>query len=158
MPIPSDYKELLKLLNTGKVKYLVVGAYAVTHYTEPRYTKDIDIWIDTSLSNARKVYQALKKFGAPLDKITPEDFTNRELIYQIGVAPVRVDIIMNLTGLTFNRAWKNRTITSLAGVKTNIIGLKELIKAKAKTRREIDGIDIKNLRYAVKETGKKKQS
>jgi len=107
MQIPLDYKELLKILNRHKAKYLIVGAYAVAYYAEPRYTKDIDIWIESSQNNARKVYSALKKFGAPLENITLNDFTNENLVYQVGVAPIRVDIIMGLKGLNFEKAWEN---------------------------------------------------
>ncbi|MCM8801365.1 MAG: hypothetical protein NC912_05100 [Candidatus Omnitrophica bacterium] len=100
MLVPSDYKELLRLLNRHKVRYLIVGAYAVIYYTEPRYTKDIDIWVEPDIKNAKKVYQVLKRFGAPLKGINVEDFTKRNLVYQIGVAPVRVDIMMVLRVLS----------------------------------------------------------
>jgi len=93
MPIPSDYKELLKILNRHRVRYLIVGAYAVIHYTEPRYTKDLDIWVEPEIKNAKRVYEALKEFGAPLKDISVADFANKNLVYQIGVEPVRVDII-----------------------------------------------------------------
>lgn len=146
MPIPSDYSELLSILNTARAKYLIVGAYAVTHYTEPRYTKDLDIWVEASPANARKIYQALKKFGAPLEKITPEDFTNQKLIYQIGVAPVRVDIIMGLPGLPFRKAWSNRTVASWEGIQVNILGLNDLIKLKEKAKRTVNGNDLADLR------------
>lgn len=157
MQTPSDYRELLKIFNTARVKYLIVGAYAVTHYTEPRYTKDIDIWIDAVRENAGKVYHALKKFGAPLEKITPQDFTNRKLVYQIGVAPVRIDIIMGLTGLEFRKAWKHRTVTLLEGIKVNILGLEDLVRVKKKTKRGVNGIDLTNLRYVLKTMRKGKR-
>ncbi len=108
MELSSDYKELLKIFEKYKVKYIIVGAYAVIYYTEPRYTKDIDIWIKPEKENAIKVYNALKKFGAPLENVSVEAFDNKEMIYQIGVAPVRVDIIMGLKGLTFDEAWKKK--------------------------------------------------
>jgi hypothetical protein len=80
----SDFKELLKVFNTNGVKYLVVGGYAVIEYTEPRYTKDLDIWISTEKENAAAVFRSLREFGAPLSGILEEDFANEELFYQMG--------------------------------------------------------------------------
>jgi len=77
-------------------------------YTEPRYTKDLDVWVEDSAENASRVFAALKKFGAPLesDNITPETFTRSEITYQIGVAPIRIDILTQITGVEFSAAWK----------------------------------------------------
>jgi hypothetical protein len=133
-------------LNGHKVRYLIVGAYAVIFYTEPRYTKDIDIWIEPTLKNAERLYNALTEFGAPLKNITAMDFANKKTIYQIGVAPVRVDIITNISGSTFPGAWKNRRKTKYADVAINIIGVKELIRSKKKTGRPLDLNDITRLK------------
>ena len=97
------YKELLQLLNEFEVEYLIVGGFAVMKYGEPRYTKDLDIWVNNSGQNSRRVVRALKKFGAPLDHdgITPETFAERQVVYQIGIAPVRVDILTEITGVKF---------------------------------------------------------
>ncbi|MCM8779049.1 MAG: nucleotidyltransferase [Candidatus Omnitrophica bacterium] len=154
MPIPSDYRELLKTLNRHRVRYLVVGAYAVIYYTEPRYTKDLDIWIEPKRENAQKVYKALKEFGAPLKGIRVDDFTNRKLVYQIGVEPVRVDIIMGIPNLKFDLAWKQRTIAIFEGVKINILGIKELIKSKKTTKRKTDLSDVESLNYVYKKIKK----
>src|SRR3990167_4611618 len=108
MFLNSDYEDLFKTLNKHQIKYLIVGAYAVIYYTEPRYTKDIDVWIFADLNDSQKVYDALKEFGAPLIDIHPEDFKNKKLIYQIGTAPVRIDILTDLSGVHFETAWKNR--------------------------------------------------
>ncbi len=90
----SDYRELLRLLNEYQVEYLIVGGYAMMKYTEPRYTKDLDLWVHNSPRDSRGLFQALAKFGAPLerDEITPETFEKGGVVYQIGVAPVRIDI------------------------------------------------------------------
>jgi len=150
MLIPSDYKDLLRILNRHKARYLIVGAYAVIYYTEPRYTKDIDIWIEPEIKNARRVYRALKEFGAPLKGIKVTDFTNKNLFYQIGIEPVRVDIIMGIKDLDFDFAWKNRSITTLEGIRVNIIGINELIKSKRKMRRYFDLADIEALKFKLK--------
>jgi len=88
------YKELLQLLNEFEVEYLIVGGFAVMKYSEPRYTKDLDVWVHNSRQNSLRVVEALKRFGAPLDhdKVTAETFTDKQAVYQIGIAPVRIDI------------------------------------------------------------------
>src|SRR5258708_39449313 len=95
----SDFKELLSLLNAAQVRYLVVGGYAVIEHTEPRYTKDLDIWVSPDRGKAEGVYAALKDFGAPLANITVDDFTNPALVYHMGRPPVRIAILMGLKGL-----------------------------------------------------------
>ncbi len=157
MLIPSDYRDLLRILNKHKVRYLIVGAYAVVYYTEPRFTKDLDIWVSTKPDNAKRVYAALKEFGAPLKGISPEDFTNKNLFYQIGIAPVRVDIIMDIVNLGFDIAWKYRSITNIDGIKANILGINELIESKKKMKRDIDNIDLKNLEYMLKRQLKRRK-
>src|SRR5437867_4041027 len=95
----KEYSDLLSLFAKHRVRYLIVGAYAVMHYTEPRYTKDIDIWVDRSLQNAERAYRALAEFGAPLRDYTPNDFTGSYAVFQIGVEPVRIDLLMSLPGV-----------------------------------------------------------
>ena len=96
------YKELLQLLNEFEVDYLIVGGFAVMKYGEPRYTKDLDVWVHNSLQNSVRVVEALKKFGAPLehDGITAETFSAKQVVYQIGVAPVRIDILTEISGVS----------------------------------------------------------
>ena len=105
-----EYRELLQLLNEFEVDYLIVGGFAVMKYGEPRYTKDLDVWIHNSLPNCIRVIGALKKFGAPLDNdgITAETFSGKQVVYQIGIAPVRIDILTAITGVEFADAWKNK--------------------------------------------------
>jgi len=102
---------LLQLLNEFEVEYLIVGGFAVMKYGEPRYTKDLDVWVHNSPQNSVRVVEALKKFGAPLDHdgITAETFTKKQVVYQIGIAPVRVDILTQITGVQFPDAWKKRS-------------------------------------------------
>ena len=114
----SDFKELLNLLNEAEVRYLVVGGYAVIEHTEPRYTKDLDIWISSDRENAERTHAALKAFGAPLTNITVADFTNPELVYHMGHPPARVDVLMGLKGLEFEASWKNRITSTYGDVPT----------------------------------------
>ena len=101
----KDQRDLLRVFNERKVRYLIVGGYAVSYFTEPRVTKDLDIFIDSSDENAAKVYSALAAFGAPLDDLTEKDFQNPEWGYQIGQPPSRIDILSELTAVNFNAAW-----------------------------------------------------
>jgi len=150
MPLNSDYKDLFKTFNTHKVQYLVVGAYAVIYYTEPRYTKDIDVWVNPTSQNAKRVWAALAKFGAPLKNIRSEDFSNPDLVYQIGIEPNRIDVMMGISGVKFTAAWKKRKKSKYASIPINIIGIKDLAKAKKKANRDQDIIDLKNLRKIIK--------
>ena len=104
------YKELLQLLNEFEVEYLIVGGYAVMKYGEPRYTKDLDVWVRNSAKNSGRVVAALKQFGAPLDNdgINAETFAGKQVVYQIGVAPVRVDILTEITAVEFSTRGKRR--------------------------------------------------
>jgi hypothetical protein len=95
----SDFRDLLKLFNAHRVRYLVVGGYAVMKYTEPRYTKDLDIWVEASPKNARAVFRALRRFEAPLANLTEADFAKEGFFYQMGRPPARVDILMSIKGI-----------------------------------------------------------
>ena len=106
----SDFRELLNLFEKHDIRYLVVGGYAVMKYSEPRYTKDLDLWIATDPENANSVYVALKEFGAPLANLTANDFTQKDYFYQMGRPPLRVDIMMSIPGVEFEVAWKNRKV------------------------------------------------
>ena len=112
------YKELLQLLNKFQAEFLIVGGYAVMKYGEPRYTKDLDVWVNDSAANSARVVGALKEFGAPLDHdgITAETFTEKQVVYQIGVAPVRIDILTAITGVEFPQAWMKRVASTFFGV------------------------------------------
>lgn len=155
MPVNPDFKDLLHHLNAAKVRYLVVGAYAVIHYTEPRYTKDVDCWIATDSANAKKVYEVLKKFGAPVEQLGLEDLTNPDLVYQIGVEPNRIDIMMGIKGFDFEEAWKNKTESTYGDEKVFFLGLDDLIKAKQMAGRPQDKLDAEALLFAKKWKGAK---
>jgi hypothetical protein len=141
----QDFKELLKLFIDHKVKYLVVGGYAVMKYTEPRFTKDLDLWISPTQDNAEAVFKALKQFGAPLKDLSPEDFTDKACCYQMGRAPFRLDIIMDISGLDFDSAWQAREVILLSDINVSFISKKDLIKAKELSGRPQDLLDLDNL-------------
>jgi hypothetical protein len=143
-----DFKELLKLFEKHKIRYLIVGGYAVMKYSEPRFTKDLDVFIATDQKNAKGVYSALKEFGAPLENLTPDDFTHKGYFYQMGRPPLRVDIMMSIPGIEFDEAWKNRQIVVLDDLKLLFISRSDLLKVKEASGRPQDKIDIEKLKQA----------
>ena len=140
-----DYKELLQLLNEFKVDYLIVGGYAVMKYSEPRYTKDLDVWVHNSVPNSLRLVKALEKFGAPLeqDEITAETFAEKQIVYQIGIAPVRIDILTQITGVEFPDAWTNRVPSTFFGVPAHFISQADLETNKRALGRASDLEDLK---------------
>jgi predicted nucleotidyltransferase len=146
----SGFNGILQCLNDCGAKYLIVGAYVVMRYTEPRATKDLDLWIDNTPQNARRVFDDLAKFGAPLAGIVPADLEKREMVLQIGVAPVRVDVLTSLPGLEFRDAWDHRDTVQWEGVQTHFISKADLIRAKQAAGRPSDRQDLRRL------AGKKK--
>ena len=141
----SDFKDLLSTFNANRVQYLVVGAYAFMKHAEPRYTKDLDIWIRPSKANSRRVFKALRQFGAPLSKLSEDDFAHPGLYYQIGVEPTRIDILMSIPGLKFSDAWNQRVNSDLGGVSATILSKEDLIASKHASGRPQDLVDIQTL-------------
>ena len=141
-----DFKELLSLLEKYRVRYLVVGGYAVMKYTEPRFTKDLDLWISTDEENSKAVYAALKEFGAPLKDMAPADFSEEGYFYQMGNPPFRLDVMMSISGVAFESAWANREEVQVEGLAVPFISKADLIKAKEASGREQDLIDARELR------------
>lgn len=158
MDLNKDFEELLHLLNSVHAKYLVVGAYAVIFYTEPRYTKDIDLWVEPTAENAEKIFNALKKFGAPIKNLTIDDLTNPNMIYQIGIEPNRIDILMGIGKMTFEHAWKNKRSSFYGNEKISMIALDDLVAAKKFAGRAKDKLDLEVLRMAKKVAPKKTKS
>ncbi len=143
-----DFKELLKIFEKHRIRYLIVGGYAVMKYSEPRFTKDLDVFIATDPGNASSVYMALKEFGAPLENLTSDDFTNKDYFYQMGRPPLRVDIMMSIPGIEFDQAWTNRKAVELDDLKIHFISRSDLIRSKEASARPQDKIDADNLRKA----------
>ena len=163
-----DFKELLALLNEHKVKYLVIGGYAVSVHAQPRVTKDLDIFILPAPDNAKAIFKALAEFGAPLstrtsrdaDPTTPrraltaKDFEDKDKWFTFGVPPVAVDIVPEIPGVTFNAAWKNRTTRIIdpdTGLTAHFISRDDLIAAKLASGRPSDLGDVDALRKAAAE-------
>lgn len=145
MFVNSDFSDLLKIFNDHNVKYLVVGGYAVIQYGEPRLTKDLDVWVSTKKTNASRVYKALKAFGAPLSDLTEQDFSEDGTFYQMGIPPLRVDVLMGLPGVNFDKAWNQRVEVDFDGLIVPFISRQDLITLKRTSGRLQDAIDADQL-------------
>ncbi|MEO6060320.1 MAG: DUF6036 family nucleotidyltransferase [Thermoflexales bacterium] len=135
----------MKLFSAKNVRYLVVGGYAVTQYAEPRYTRNLDVWIATDAQNAAAVYAALKEYGAPLSQLSSKDFSQEGYFYQMGSPPVRVDVLMGIPGVAFEDAWARRVEVAFGDVNVSFISKDDLITAKIASGRPQDLIDVANL-------------
>ena len=141
-----DYKDMLSALSEEKAEFLIVGAYALAVYGLPRATGDIDLFVGTDPENSKKVYQALKRFGAPLADIQPETFTQAGVIYQIGVVPSRIELLTSITGVSFQEAWNHRQSKHLEGLNLSVLSLDDLILNKSATGRPKDKVDLEWLK------------
>jgi predicted nucleotidyltransferase len=144
--LKPDFKDLLRLFHHHQVQYLIVGGYAVMKYTEPFYTKDIDIWVEPVAENAQRAYAALVEFGAPMADLTVHDLTRPHIVFQVGMAPARVDVLTTIDAVTFPEAWKNRVETHWSGIPVSIISLPDLIRNKEAASRDTDRLHLKRLR------------
>lgn len=142
MRIEKDYEEFLRLLNRHKAKYLIIGSFAVAFYAKPRYTKDIDILVEPSLENGKRIVKALKEFGFGTLDLKDKDFAKKGNIIQLGYEPVRIDIMTSLEGENFSSVWKKRKLGEYGNKKVFFIGLEDLIRVKKKSKRRIDKVDL----------------
>ncbi len=146
----SDFKDLLRIFAEHRVEYLIVGAYAVIHYTQPRYTKDIDLWIKPSEENAARVARAFHQFGLPLVEVTQDDFAQEGLQYVVGVSPCQIDFLTSLPGLPdFNSAWETADILTVEEIPIYYLGKTDLIRAKQTAGRPQDLADLDELRRSM---------
>jgi len=155
MTLPEDLRQLLLAFNEHGVEYLVVGGWAVGFYSEPRSTKDIDLFIRSGVENSESVFRALAQFGAPLAGLSPADFRdNPASVFQIGFAPVRADILQSIDGVEFDEAWPHRVELSLDGIAVHVISAEHLIQNKLKSGRLSDLADVEAIREADRANGK----
>jgi hypothetical protein len=132
---------MLSALNDSGAEYLIVGAYALATYGIARATGDIDIWVRPTLENAERVWAALEQFGAPRRKLTRADLHTPNNVFQIGVAPNRIDILTSITGVEFDEAWQQRKQTQVNGISVCVIGRGQLLKNKRAIGRPKDLAD-----------------
>jgi hypothetical protein len=140
-----DFVDLLRAFIGADVRFLVVGAYALAHHGRPRATGDLDVWVEPTPVNAPRVVKALAMFGAPMAEITESDFARPGVVLQIGVPPGRVDVLTELTGLTFEEAWPGRDAGRFGDLTVDFIGRDAFIRNKRATGRAKDLGDIEGL-------------
>jgi hypothetical protein len=156
MRVEKDFRDFLRLLGAKKVKYLIVGGYAFSFYAEPRYTKDIDILVEATAENGSKVVAAIAEFWTMRPDVEPADFLQRDMIIQLGFAPVRIDIITACAGIEFRSAWKNRVRAKYGDINVFFISLDDLIRNKKAVGRDRDLLDAKYLERVRKVKEKKR--
>jgi hypothetical protein len=136
---------MLAALSAAGAEYLVVGAYALAAHGLPRATGDLDLWVRPTAENARRVWRALEAFGAPLHDLTLEDLSRPDIVFQIGLAPKRIDLLTSITGVGFEEASKNRVVVEIEGLEIPVLGRAELIRNKRVVGRPRDLADIEEL-------------
>ena len=148
MAFQQDLIDLLSALSAAEVRFLIVGAHAVIHHSVPRYTKDLDVWVEPTPANAPRVHRALAAFGAPLAGVSLSDFEAPGTIFQIGQPLTRVDILTSIEALTFGGCWERSVATSFGGVPIRVLGIDDLITNKRAVARPQDLLDVEWLEKA----------
>lgn len=153
----EDYKEMLQCLSAEDVKFLLVGAYAMAAHGYPRATMDIDLWVMPSPDNAAAVLRALRKFGAPLQGLSLSDLQKDDTVFQIGVAPRRIDILTGASGLRFDEAFRHSSPIEIEGLQIRIPSIADLIRNKRASGRTKDLADAEALE-ALRDAGDSSES
>jgi len=132
LELHEDFRDLLVLFADADVDFLIVGAYALAFHGAPRASGDIDLFIRPTLANARRVFDALARFGAPLESagVAPGDFAQSGTVYQIGLPPRRIDVLTEISGVTFDEAWASRVMAEVDGRSVSFIGRAALLRNK----------------------------
>ncbi len=145
MRVEKDFKEFIALLNNHKVRYLIIEGFAYSYYAEPRFTNDIDFLIESESSNIAKLLQAIKAFGFDDIELTASDFMEPDQVIQLGIAPLRIDLLTSLKGLDFSRLWRSRTTGHYGNIQAHFISKQDLIESKRLSGRKQDLADIEKL-------------
>jgi hypothetical protein len=140
-----DFAEMLRALAVAQVEYLVVGAYAVAGHGVPRATGDIDLWVRPTADNAARLWRALDVFGAPRSRLSPDSFTQPNVVYQIGLPPNRIDFLTTIDGVEFEEAWQEKVPCVVDGIEFSMLSLRHLLENKRATGRPQDLADIARL-------------
>ncbi len=143
--INQDFSDLFAELNAAGVRYLLVGGYAIAVHARPRYTKDLDLWIEPTPENAALVYEALGRFGAPLQHFSMADLQRPGMVIQLGLPPSRIDLVTSIDGVTFEDAWPDRMQSQYGPNVIQVIGLAHLIENKRSSGRAQDLADVELL-------------
>jgi len=142
----QDFKEFVALLQKHQVEYLIVGGYAVGIHGHPRFTGDLDIWLNPSFENAKKILQCVNEFGFSSFKLQESDFTKEGNVIQLGYPPLRIDLLNQIDGVSFDACFVNRKVVEVDELQLNFIGYQDLLKNKESSGRPRDLDDIENLK------------
>jgi hypothetical protein len=141
--VNEDFLDLLSALLDAEARFLIVGAYAVGVHARPRATKDLDVWVEASTENSLRVLRALKAFGAPTEGLSEDDFAKPGTGFMMGIPPRRIDILTQISGVTFEAAWESRFYADVGrSISCPFIGLTDLIRNKRAAARPQDLIDV----------------
>jgi hypothetical protein len=140
-----DFRDMLSALSEEGVEYLLVGAYALAVHGVPRATGDIDVWVRPTPGNARRVLAALRRFGAPVAELTERDLVTPGTVFQIGVAPRRIDVLSSIDAVEFDEAWARRYTVHVEGVEVTVLSREHLVRNKKATGRPQDVADAARL-------------
>jgi hypothetical protein len=143
--VNRDFSDILCALLEAGAEFMVVGAHALAAHGIPRATGDLDIWVNANAENARRVYAALARFGAPLSDLTVEDLQRPGTVFQIGLPPSRVDILTAISGVDFSDAWPRRLVVHLEGVAVPVIARQDFVRNKRASGRAKDLLDLELL-------------
>lgn len=143
--LPPDFLDLLTALNAAEARYLLVGGHAVGFYGVPRATKDVDVWIEASADNAARVMSALRAFGAPTGGLAVEDLARPGQGFRMGTPPFRIEILTEISGVSFVEAWPRREDCDVQGVRLHVIGRADLLTNKRAAGRKRDLADVEAL-------------
>lgn len=149
MPLSKDLREFVALLNSNRVEYLVVGAFAVAFYGVPRYTGDLDLLVRATKDNANRIVTALSQFGFHALGLQAADFEAKDQVIQLGVQPNRIDLMTSISGVSFEECWANRQAAELDGITVHYISIDHLIRNKECTGRARDLGDVEELRKRI---------
>lgn len=143
--LPPDFKDFLKLLNDKKIRYLLIGGYAVGYHGYPRATNDMDIWIAIDHENAELMVEVIKEFGFDTPQLSKDLFLKDDKIIRMGVAPIRIEILTSISGVEFDECYQKKVVDELDGIPVAIIGLEQLKINKKASGRHKDLDDYENL-------------
>jgi len=141
----QDFVDLLRAFIAHDVRFLIVGAYALAVHGRPRATGDLDVWVDPTAENAPRVLAALGEFGAPLTSVSVTDFSQPGVVFQMGLPPRRIDVLTELSGLTFAEAWPGRLRAPFDALDVDYLGKDAFIRNKKASGRTKDLADIEEL-------------
>lgn len=145
MKLPKDFREFIELLNSASVKYVIVGGWAVAYHGYPRYTGDIDFFVEASPDNARRIVKVLQRFGFASLGLTERDFAESDRVVQLGVPPRRIDLVTGISGVSFEEAWNSKVEAILDGLPVYIVNREVLLKNKAAAGRPQDKADLEEI-------------